>query len=321
VALVWSLKNANFYQTTAEQLDFVEGKPTIVAVAGRHGPWNRYLLPAAETWIACALSVANGANIWYGIYDANRADPRMNTVREINRLLSTHSDCLAGTTSVARVALVWSLKNANFYQTTAEQLDFVEGKTALEHRMKSDARRAFNGWFEVLSRSHRIFDVIDDRCLERGDLSRYDLIILPNVACMGEEECRAVRNYVAGGGNVIATWQTGRMASTVAMRYVGGAKLDNTWSDDPDDPRYRDGQGQLLYGSVDDNRVEPYLNFSLNGTFDLDLPRISHAELFGTVNNLFDKSPPFTGGGISGASAVYHDTMGRSYRMGVRLRF
>jgi outer membrane receptor protein involved in Fe transport len=41
----------------------------------------------------------------------------------------------------------------------------------------------------------------------------------------------------------------------------------------------------------------------------------------GTINNLFDKSPPFTGGGISGASAGFHDTMGRSYRMGVRMEF
>ncbi|MFO7290262.1 MAG: beta-galactosidase trimerization domain-containing protein [Bacillota bacterium] len=205
-----------------------EGKPTIVAVAGRHGPWNRYLLPAAETWIAYALSVANGAHVWYGIYDANRDDPRMNTVREINRLLSAHSDCLAQTASVARVALVWSLKNANFYQTTAEQLDFVEGKAVLEHRMKSDARRAFNGWFEVLSRSHHLFDVIDDHCLERGGLSRYELVILPNVACMGEKECRSIRDYVAEGGNVIATYDTalwdawGRPRETHPLKEVFG---------------------------------------------------------------------------------------------------
>jgi outer membrane receptor protein involved in Fe transport len=43
--------------------------------------------------------------------------------------------------------------------------------------------------------------------------------------------------------------------------------------------------------------------------------------VFGSVNNLFDKSPYFTGGGISGATANFHDTLGRAYRMGVRLRF
>ncbi len=44
-------------------------------------------------------------------------------------------------------------------------------------------------------------------------------------------------------------------------------------------------------------------------------------EVFGSINNLFDKTPPFTGGGISGASPQYHDTYGRAYRMGVRLQF
>jgi outer membrane receptor protein involved in Fe transport len=45
-------------------------------------------------------------------------------------------------------------------------------------------------------------------------------------------------------------------------------------------------------------------------------------QVFGSINNLFDKDPPFTGGGsLSGASAGYHDTMGRAYRMGVRLKF
>jgi iron complex outermembrane recepter protein len=44
-------------------------------------------------------------------------------------------------------------------------------------------------------------------------------------------------------------------------------------------------------------------------------------QLFGTINNLFDRDPPFTGGGLSGASAQYHDTLGRSYRLGIRMRF
>jgi outer membrane receptor protein involved in Fe transport len=44
-------------------------------------------------------------------------------------------------------------------------------------------------------------------------------------------------------------------------------------------------------------------------------------QIFGSISNLMDKSPPFqTGSGVGGASG-YVDTFGRSYRMGVRLRF
>ncbi len=122
-------------------------------------------------------------------------------------------------------------------------------------------------------------------------------------------------------GNIIASYRLRDLAATLAARYVGGARLDNTWSDDPASPRYMNDAGQLLYGSVDDNRVDPYLNFSLNGSYRLGVPNIEQFELFASINNLFDKSPPFTGGGISGASAQYHDTLGRAYRLGVRIRF
>jgi outer membrane receptor protein involved in Fe transport len=97
--------------------------------------------------------------------------------------------------------------------------------------------------------------------------------------------------------------------------------LDNRWCDDADCPYYQNELGQFLLGSVDDNRVEPYFNFSLNGSYNLKVGNLRQFQVFGSINNLLDKTPPFTGGGISGASAGYHDTMGRAYRMGVRMKF
>jgi hypothetical protein len=122
-------------------------------------------------------------------------------------------------------------------------------------------------------------------------------------------------------GNIIASYLHGGFTGTLSARYIGGARLDNTWSDDPASPGYRNADGQLLYGSVDDNRIDPYLNFSLNASYGLRVPALRQFEVFGSINNLFDKSPPFSGGGISGASAQYHDTLGRAYRVGVRMKF
>ncbi len=79
--------------------------------------------------------------------------------------------------------------------------------------------------------------------------------------------------------------------------------------------------GQPSNATVDNNRVDPYLNFSLNGSYNLKVANMKQFQIFGSINNLFDKTPPFTGGGISGASAGYNDTLGRAYRMGVRLKF
>jgi outer membrane receptor protein involved in Fe transport len=134
-------------------------------------------------------------------------------------------------------------------------------------------------------------------------------------------------------GNLSASYLLGDLTTTLSARYIGGAVLDKAWVDNPEDPRYwaRDefgnlalnntGAPQLSNASVDDNRVKPYVNMSLNGSYNLQVANMKQFQIFGSINNLFDKSPPFTGGGISGASAQYNDTLGRAYRMGVRLKF
>lgn len=122
-------------------------------------------------------------------------------------------------------------------------------------------------------------------------------------------------------GNIMASYLHGNLTASLSARYVGGARLDRNWTDDPRDPAYRNANGQLLQGTVDSNRVEPYMNFSLNASWDVRVAKLRQFQVFGSINNLLDRDPPFTGGGISGASPQYHDTMGRAYRMGVRMRF
>jgi len=122
-------------------------------------------------------------------------------------------------------------------------------------------------------------------------------------------------------GNISASYLLGGFTTTLSARYVGGANLDNTWIDDPTQPGYYTADGRLTNATVDNNHVDPYLLFSLNGSYNLKVANLKQFQLFGTINNLFDKDPPFTGAGISGASASYADTLGRAFRMGVRLRF
>jgi outer membrane receptor protein involved in Fe transport len=122
-------------------------------------------------------------------------------------------------------------------------------------------------------------------------------------------------------GSVTGTYLLGNLTTSLAMRYIGGAVLDKSWSDSPDGATYVNAQGQFLNGSVDNNFVKPYMNFSLNGSYNLSVASMKQFQVFGSINNLFDKTPPFTGGGISGATAQYHDTYGRAYRFGVRMQF
>ena len=44
-------------------------------------------------------------------------------------------------------------------------------------------------------------------------------------------------------------------------------------------------------------------------------------EVFGVVNNLFDKDPPLAASAQGGTNQVYFDPLGRYIRAGVRVRF
>ncbi|HTQ36137.1 MAG TPA: TonB-dependent receptor [Steroidobacteraceae bacterium] len=132
-------------------------------------------------------------------------------------------------------------------------------------------------------------------------------------------------------GNISAAYILGDLTTTVLMKYVGGAVLDKTWCDAKQAAQgcknyaaTYNSTGQITqyyFGAVDNNQVKPYIEFSLNGSYNLHVANTKQFQLFGSINNLFDKEPVFTGGGIGGANAQYNDTLGRAYRFGVRLRF
>jgi outer membrane receptor protein involved in Fe transport len=122
-------------------------------------------------------------------------------------------------------------------------------------------------------------------------------------------------------GNFQAAYLVGNLTTSLSARYTGGAKIDNTWCDAEQSAAgtcssYQNAAGLYLSGSTDQNFVKPYALFALNASYDLRIATMKQFQVFGSINNLFDKDPPWAGG-FTGA----YDTMGRAYRMGVRMKF
>jgi outer membrane receptor protein involved in Fe transport len=168
--------------------------------------------------------------------------------------------------------------------------------------------------------------------LERADPQNYDLN--GNYRVINRYNCVNLVGQIRSGvfipgvqaaprwrGNFSASYLKGDLTTTLSAQYVGGAKIDLQWTDDPSDPRYFTADGQMTNATVDNNRVDPYFNFALNASYNLRIRDLKQFQVFGQVNNLFDKDPPWAGGGIGGAAASYADTFGRAYRMGVRIQF
>jgi len=125
--------------------------------------------------------------------------------------------------------------------------------------------------------------------------------------------------------NALFAYSTERFNTTLTVRHVGKGVL-NMERIGPQD----EGYDPTLANSISNNRVKSatYFNIAMSYQIPLGAGENEHVELFGAIENLFDKKPPIApGGGVSaGATAyptnpVFFDTFGMRWRAGMRLRF
>ena len=156
----------------------------------------------------------------------------------------------------------------------------------------------------------------------------YDLIIDPGLG-------GAIYNYAGqsgptaafGGFNTSPKWQangfvtysTGPFSGTVQVRYIGPGRFTTTSLSGglavaPGDAGY----SATDVNSISNNSVPAAWYVNLHASYDVT----KNFTLFGNINNLFNKSPPFAPGGNGyPTNPVYFDTYGMSWKIGVRARF
>ena len=124
-------------------------------------------------------------------------------------------------------------------------------------------------------------------------------------------------------GTLSTTYTNGALVGTLQTRFVSSGVLDlQNPKRGPGDAGYNPA---LTY-SVTDNTVASYFLFDLTGSYDFKWFNLEKLQLFATVDNLFDKVPPFSGapgqtGNVGGTNAAFFDTLGRTYRVGMRMAF
>jgi len=119
-------------------------------------------------------------------------------------------------------------------------------------------------------------------------------------------------------GTLALSYFNGPFTGTVQTRFVNDGYMDlQNPKKGPDDPTYN----PALSYSASDNTTGKYFLFNLNASYDLKWFDLEKFQVFGSINNLFDRDPPFSTGSVGGVNAINYDTLGRTYRMGVRLKF
>ena len=229
-----------------------EGKPTVVFDAAKQGPWTFSKLPAGEISILYSQTITYQGNVWLAVsINPSQHKKEMDVIRKYNRFIKNNPGLFNRTHSLARIALLWPQEAGNFYSGSSVPLtDFTrEMKTEQAGNLEEE----FYGFYDGLSREHFPFDVIDEEALKK-DLTKYDLIVLPNATCLKKEAAGRIRDFVKNGGNIISSFET-------SFYNESGKKLE--------DPLLSDLFGLKEAGDVFGPLAWDYVTPGDNGNFSL----------------------------------------------------
>ena len=170
--------------------------------------WRLYATPEAENRAWIAQQFANGVNTWLHInggyselFDRRGLAP----MRDVFARLKRWEPYFDGAESGAQVALVYSRHTQDNYagdDTHGRYLDAVRG------------------YYCALLEAHVPFDVISDKFIDAARLQRYRVLVLPNMACIDDANAAAIERFVAAGGAVVATFDTGKCTREGTPRAV-----------------------------------------------------------------------------------------------------
>jgi len=164
--------------------------------------------------------------------------------------------------------------------------------------------------------------------------NQYDFIVTQSPAVPSVDYAGQTGPVVDGGDfnptarwtwNALVGYSTERFNSTVTVRHVGKGIYSADFIG-PEDPGY----DPTLRNSVSTNRVDgaTYVNLALSYEIPFGSDEDDYVEIFGSIENLFDKRPPIApGGGPSRAATAYptnpvfFDTLGMRWKAGMRVQF
>jgi hypothetical protein len=138
--------------------------------------------------------VAQGLRPWFTKFDAKVIDPRwLPVVEEIYKWHAKNEAYLRNDRPLARVGLVYSQQTATYYG----------GENA-----RPKVEDPSLGFYEALIEARIPFEMVHDHLLDKEHIGQFKTLILPNIAALSTAQCKQLEEFVAGGGGLVATFET-----------------------------------------------------------------------------------------------------------------
>jgi len=171
-----------------------------VVLLGGNGTSHRYIMdPPLDSKVWMWQAVSLGSGFWNchfnGQHPAATLDRRNAFLpTEVYEYIECNSDILERQAPMQDVSVFYSKRTKDHFGSD---------------EVSSDAyNTAVSGVTTVLLENHIQYGFVTDENIGPVSLEDCRLLILPNVACLSEQECAWIREYVSTGGNLLATFET-----------------------------------------------------------------------------------------------------------------
>ena len=182
----------------AKELRSVMGRRPIGGIfsVGLEEPyrWKDSVQSEAEIRLWVAEGTANGMRPWVTKFSGVLYDRRwLRPVERIYQWHFEHERYLRNERPLARVGVLYS------EQTATSHAGVASGDRAEDHLL---------GMYHALIEARIPFELVHEALLTPERLDRFKVLVLADRAALSDDQCAAIRGFVARGGSVVATFAT-----------------------------------------------------------------------------------------------------------------
>jgi hypothetical protein len=156
--------------------------------------WKDSVQSGPEIRLWALDGIANGLRPWFTKFSGTLRDRRwLPVVEDLYGWHYRNERYLRQERSLARVGLVYSQQTAQYYGG--------------EHARQKVEDHAL-GYYQALVEARIPFEMVNDQLLDAGHTAALKVLVFPNIAALSERQCGQIREFVARGGGLVATYET-----------------------------------------------------------------------------------------------------------------
>lgn len=156
--------------------------------------WKDSVQSNAEIRVWVADGIANGYRPWFVKFSGTLYDRRwLETVKQIYQWCYRAEPYLRNVAPLARVGMVYLENRGGLYG---------------HQRWQVHPEDHGNGMYHALVEARVGFEMVNARLLDAEHLKPFKLLILPNIASLSDAQCLQLRQFVDGGGSLLATFES-----------------------------------------------------------------------------------------------------------------